>query len=137
MTTSVARRKTNAPPKMSELDFQRALVGPDGLATMLGWVHVHFRRAQTKQGWRVPGSGQLIKGWPDLILVRGRDRRLIFAELKADDGKLTDDQRFVLGTLQQLEAAQVPTDAAAVVLPRIEVAVWRPRDLERIAEILR
>lgn len=107
---------------MTELDFQRQLVGPKGLATMLGWLHVHHRPAQTTRGWRTPVSGELGKGWPDLVLVRERDRRLIFAELKSDTGRVTPDEERVLGILRRVG---------------LEVHVWRPRDLDAIAEVLR
>lgn len=131
MSTTAPRRKTKAPPAMSEAELQVALVHPkDGLATLLGWEHVHFRKAKTERGWRTPGSGQLLKGWPDLVLVRERDSRLIFAELKSDDGELSDDQKAVLRKLNALVCAGGDGQT------RVEVAVWRPRDLERIAQVL-
>jgi protoporphyrinogen oxidase len=123
-------------PRLSELDFQRQLVGPHGLATMLGWKHVHVRKGRTKDSWATSTSGELGKGWPDLVLVRERDRRLIFAELKADDGKLTLDQELVLEALRALQTIG-PIAPEPVVIPRIEVVVWRPRDFDAIAETLR
>lgn len=101
---------------MTEAEFQRQVTD---LATILGWEHAHFRPAQTSKGWRTPVSGTLGKGFPDLILAR-RDR-LIFAELKADKGKLSTDQERVLDVL----------------ILAAEVRVWRPADFDRIAEILR
>ena len=130
MTAATARR-----PRVSELDFQRQLVGPHGIATMLGWLHVHFRPAMTTRGWRTPGTGELAKGWPDLVLVRARDHRLIFAELKADDATTSPQQRAVLDTLSSVTCA--PTSTRAGPEPTVEVHVWRPRDLDSIAEILR
>lgn len=112
---------TGGVPKMREIDFQRQLVGPTGIATMLGWEHVHFRPAQTAHGWRTPVSGELGKGWPDLVLVRRRDRRLLFAELKTDTGRLTPDEERVLETLASVA----------------ETHVWRPADIDRITETLR
>lgn len=122
-----------------ELDFQRMLVGPRGLATQLGWLHVHFRPAKTATGWKTPGSGELLEGWPDLVLVRQRDRRLIFAELKRELGHLTDSQAEVLDLLGCLAAPVGDFRAADGVpdYPRIEVYVWRPSDLPAIAEVLR
>jgi hypothetical protein len=55
----------------------------------------------------VAGDG---KGWPDLTLVRGD--RLIFAELKSTEGKLTDDQVEWLTMLGNVGT----------------VAIWRPCD---------
>jgi hypothetical protein len=118
-------------PRLKEIDFQRQLVGPKGLATMLGWLHVHFRPAQTQHGWRTPGSGELAQGWPDLTLVRTRDHRLIFAELKRDGGKPTAAQWAVLDVLAELVRPPVAG------LTRIEVYVWHPSEIDTIAEILR
>lgn len=104
---------------MTELDFQRQVTE---LAEILGWSWVHFRPAQTSKGWRTPVSGPLGKGWVDLVLVRERDNRLIFAELKSDKGKCSVAQLEVHDTL--LRAGQ-------------HVETWRPVDFDRIAEILR
>lgn len=111
---------TKATRKHEELDLQRAIVGSGGLAAIFGWDHVHFRPAMTRHGWRTAGSGTMAKGFPDLILVRGS--RMIIAELKAEGGKPTPDQIRVL---------------EAFMLTGVEVYIWRPSDLQRIAEILR
>ncbi len=60
-------------------------------------------------------------GYPDLTCVR--PPRLIFAELKAEKGRLTGAQDEWLGDLG--------------LVPGIEVYLWRPSDLDRIVEILR
>lgn len=90
------------------------------LARLMGWHRAHFRTAyQPGAGkWVTPMSGE--KGFPDLVLVR--PPRLIFAELKSDRGRTTDDQDEWLSLLAQV--------------PHIEVYLWRPRDLEQIATIL-
>lgn len=115
------------PPRLTESGFMRQVVE---LATILGWSTAHFRPAQTSKGWRTPVSGDLGKGWPDLTLVRERDGRLIFAELKRDGANLTPDQERVFGIL---------TKAAhwSVTGPHWETYVWRPADFDDIAEILR
>lgn len=113
--------------KVTELDFRRQVIK---LAEILGWEHVGFRAAQTVHGWRTPVTGTLGKGWPDLVLVRARDRRLIFAELKAAKGKTSPDQERVLGVLRALEHDDAPA-------PRIEVFVWQEGDIDAIAGILR
>lgn len=121
-----------------EIDFQRQLVGPTGLATMLGWVHVHFRPAMTKHGWRTAGTGELAAGWPDLVLLRVRDHRLIFAELKRELERPSIEQAGVLAALGAVAwNDQVPANRTPMPGPRIEVFIWRPSDLERIVEILR
>jgi hypothetical protein len=132
--------------RMTELDFRRQLVGedPPGLAVRFGWEHVGFRAARTVDGeWRTPVTGTLGKGWPDVTLVRERDRRLIFAELKSDTGRLTGDQERVLEVLRSLEWTAhefLVLGGRGPVLrvgARVEVHVWRPRDFDAIAEILR
>lgn len=125
-------------PRLGEIDLQRQVVQ---LAEMLGWEHVHFRPAQTKHGWRTPGSGTMAKGWPDLTLVRARDRRLIFAELKAQGGYLSDEQTKTLLALRALEhrpAGQLhEAGRGRPDEPRIEVYVWRPSDFDEIEAVLR
>ena len=136
-------------PKLRELDFQRQLVGtkPPGLAIILGWEHVHFRPAMTKHGWRTAGTGSMAAGWPDLVLVRPRDRRLIFAELKADGAKATPDQERVLevlrsvvttgGTLAAIGRSGYPRVGEELQLPRVDVYIWRPADWDLIEQALR
>lgn len=61
-------------------------------------------------------------GYPDLTLVRARDGRLIFAELKTETGKLTPEQE---DWLADLRAADV------------QACVWRPSQLPSIENLLR
>jgi hypothetical protein len=103
-------------PDITEAEFQGQVVE---LATMLGWSWAHFRPAKTSRGWRVPVSGPLGAGWPDLVLVR--DERLIFAELKrSTSNRPSPDQVMVLTLL-----------AGAA-----ETYVWTPADFEDIATVL-
>jgi hypothetical protein len=60
------------------------------------------------------------RGWPDLSMVRGD--RMIFAELKREKGVLTKDQVKWLVLLEHTCA---------------EVYVWRPSNIEQIAEVLK
>jgi len=60
-------------------------------------------------------------GWPDLVLVRRRDQRVLFRELKSDTGTVHPRQAAVL---ELLTAAG------------LDAAVWRPSDLERIGREL-
>ena len=101
--------------ELSERDFQTQVTD---LASMLGWSWAHFRPARTAHGWRVPVSGPLGAGWPDLVLVR--DDRIVFAELKRERGRPRPDQTFALTLLS----------GAA------ETYVWRPSDFDDIARIL-
>jgi hypothetical protein len=60
-------------------------------------------------------------GWPDLLMVRGDT--LIVAELKSDRGSTTADQRAWLDAFRQVR--------------RVLVVVWKPRDAEQVAKVLR
>lgn len=92
------------------------------LAEVYGWQWAHFRPAKTSKGWRTPVSGSLGKGWPDLVLARERDGRLLFIELKSAKGSPTPEQDHV---------ARVLGTAGRYFL-------WRPRHLDsgEIAAIL-
>jgi len=92
------------------------------LAEIRGWVWVHFRPAKTEHGWRTPVSGPLGKGWPDLMLARTRDRRIIFAELKRDGQTASVEQDVVLAVLEAAGAMAY---------------IWRPRDWAVIEATLR
>ena len=113
---------------MIEAEFRRLLVGAEGIAPLLGYVHASFRPAQTRRGWRTPVEGQLGEGWPDLVLLRLRDGRMIFAELKGDGsdgkrpGRLTPAEEKVIDWLRRD--------------PTREVYVWWPKDLDEAARIL-
>lgn len=88
------------------------------LATLKGWEWMHVRPAMRQASWRTPTTGSMARGWPDLVLVKGR--RILFVELKADRGSVTEDQKRVLDVLR----------SAA------DVDVWRPADWARIVEAL-
>jgi hypothetical protein len=61
------------------------------------------------------------RGWPDLALCR--PPRLILAELKSQTGAVRETQQRWLDMLRDC--------------PGVEVHLWRPADLQRIAELLR
>lgn len=102
---------------MTEADFTRGVLD---LARILGWRSAHFRAARTQRGWRTPVQGDG-RGWPDLVLVR--PPRVVVAELKADSGRVSHDQAAWLAYLERC--------------PGVEVFVWRPADLDGIAQVLR
>ena len=97
----------------SEKEFHAAVIEA---ATKRGWTHYHT--------WR---SDKSDKGWPDLVLARRGFNyhipgRIIFAELKSETGKMTEDQ----------------TEWCALILAaRQEYYVWRPSNWSLILEILR
>lgn len=120
------------PPRLTESGFMRQVVE---LATMFGWHTAHFRPAQTSKGWRTPVQGDLGAGFPDLVMARTSDSRLIFAELKRDGAKPTEDQERVLTILSAVAGGIHRVSDAP--MQRVEVFVWRPADFDRIAELLR
>lgn len=63
-----------------------------------------------------------LSGYPDITAWRVHDRRLIFAELKTDTGRVSPAQQAVLDELRQL--------------PNAEVYLWRPKNLEEIRQIV-
>lgn len=103
------------PMKETEADFQSWVADT---AMLMGWMIYHARPGQDRRGkWVTPLMGQ--PGFPDLVLARGR--RLIFAELKSEDGDVTIEQSSWLAVL----------DAGPA-----EAYLWRPSDRRKIMEIL-
>lgn len=117
-------------PRLREDEFMGQVCE---LAEIRGWSWVHFRAARTARGWRTPVSGPLGKGWVDLVLVRSRDRRLIFAELKGEGGDVKPEQGPVLEQLGKLEWPRWRPAGA----PTIEVFIWWPADWATIEQVLR
>ena len=99
---------------LSEKDFQ---VNVLEAAAWSGWLAYHPERGQLNGRWLTPGSN----GFPDLVLAHPQ-RGVMFVELKADTGRLSD---------AQVEWLQTLTDGGA------EAHVWRPRDWDRILARLR
>lgn len=62
------------------------------------------------------------RGFPDLVLAHPGKKRIIYAELKSEKGKVTPEQQRWLDALRQCGQ---------------EVYVWRPADIEEIARLLR
>lgn len=92
---------------MTEAELQEAV---REIATTTGWLYYHTYRSK-----RSPA------GFPDVVLVR--PPRVVFAELKSDTGKLTKEQRAWMDTLGECS-------------PRVEAYVWKPGDMDQIAEVL-
>lgn len=133
---------------VNEGEFQRVVID---LARGLGWgITVSAQKAIAAEAaaYNVaePELDGLIfhpryslgseSGWPDLTLIRRRDRRLIFAELKAEKGRLSHRQEQVLDLLQCLEFTAGSEAAIARGFPTIQVFVWRPSDLDLVREVL-
>lgn len=80
------------------------------LAGMLGWTTYHPALSKWSE-----------RGWPDLALVR--PPRFVLAELKRENGRTTPFQDTWLALLRAC--------------PGIETYLWRPRDFDAIAAVLR
>lgn len=111
-------------PPLTEKEFQRQVVE---LATIRGWRVYHPFLSKWSE-----------RGFPDLTMVRARDRRLVFAELKRDKGRTSEAQDEWLALLGRL------TDESCGVPPgevrdgrRLDVYLWRPADWPEIEEALR
>ncbi len=89
---------------LTERDWERQIVN---LAKTLGWRCYHTLRSKGSQ-----------PGFPDWTLVRDR---VVFLELKREDGKLSEPQKEWLGALLSANA---------------EAYVARPRDLVTVGKIL-
>ena len=100
---------------MTEAEFQRAVVE---LAKWCGWLVFHPRPAQRSGSWATHFDGDA--GFPDLVLAHA-ERGVVFAELKAERGRVSPGQRVWLNTLEDAEQTAV---------------VWRPSDWEAIVSRL-
>lgn len=109
-------------PKLTERAWQGQVLT---LARLYAWrwwhdVATNAPRAcpHCKKPLKLPRNDP---GWPDLFMVRGDT--LIVAELKSDRNSPTPEQRAWLEAFRQVR--------------RVVVVVWKPRDVERVAEALR
>jgi VRR-NUC domain len=100
---------------MSEAEFQRTVCEA---LRVLGWRYCHFRPGRSSKGWRTPLTRDA--GYPDITAVRAD--RVLFVELKAEKGRLSDEQGRWL---------------AALGLAGQEVHCWRPSDWDVIEATLR
>jgi len=98
---------------MSEAQF---LAQVKALAFQFGWLTHHQAPMRTPRGNIMTGGSA---GFPDLVLCH-EQRGLIFAELKTDKGKASDQQLAWLRTLH----------------PHAECYLWRPSDVTFIAQRL-
>ena len=92
---------------MSEDELQSLISGPkSGMALQLGYLCYHTRDSRRSN-----------PGFPDLCMVG--NKRLIFAELKSETGKVTLEQQDWLNRLDVIERK-----TKGVVVARL----WRPSD---------
>ena len=114
---------------ITEKDFQATVID---LARTYGWFVYH----QVDMGFQDPTTGKwkhsrrIGPGFPDLVLVHPKWGQLIFAELKAEKGKIKPHQQEWLDALPTARSKDKPGHTHMV-------AVWRPSDLDDIERILR
>lgn len=104
---------------MTEAQLLDAVLGTPrrpGLALALGWRGYHTRRSQHSPA-----------GFPDLCLVHPSGL-LIFAELKTERGKTSEEQDAWLDDLEAVRYAASDYDASPVFEP-VRAYLWRPSDL--------
>ena len=103
-------------PPITEAEFQKMVLA---LAKLHGWKSAHFRPGMNARGkWQTAVAGDGV-GFVDLVLVkeRGDNRRILYAELKTDTGRIRPEQR------EWIEAINAAGGTAVV---------WRPRDWDQI-----
>lgn len=100
---------------MSEKEWMRQVIQ---LARLLGWTVAHFRTSRNGSGGYLTAVAADGAGYPDLTLVRDR---IIFAELKTNKGKLSDNQIKWMESLRKAGA---------------EYYLWRPSDFEAVRKTL-
>lgn len=93
---------------LSEKSFQSQVIE---MARLLGWWCYHTY-----------DSRRCVAGFPDLHLSHAQKKRVVFAELKTDKGRLSAYQSAWIAHLREAGA---------------EVYVWRPSDWPAIEEALR
>lgn len=114
----------------SEAAFQEQVLA---LARLYQWRCYHTHDSRRSQ-----------PGFPDLVMVR--PPRLVFAELKTEKGRVGREQAAWLAALGDVaevvdmlneEHREGPFGSAGRdALATVEVYLWRPSDLQRIAETL-
>lgn len=97
---------------ITEREWQSKVVR---IAILNGWHYYHPPDNKPING-RIQ---KVVSGFPDLTLVR--DGKIIFAELKRETGRLSDEQILWLDELQKCN---------------IDCYVWRPSDIEKVVTIL-
>ena len=104
---------------MLESEYQAQIIE---LAQFRGWLVAHFRTSRTQRAdgtvfyqTAIAANGA---GFPDLVLVRDR---VIYAEIKTDRGRLSDEQKVWRDVL--LAAGQ-------------EWYCWSPKDFDNVVEVL-
>lgn len=124
--------------KLTQAETTAMLDKFDSEEQFLQWVI----NAAVQLGWdreliyHTRDSRKSTPGFPDLVMVRPEDRRLLFAELKIypetqKRGQLTGSQQKWLRALRDVSMAR---QDYLFFFP--EAYIWRPEDMDRILEVL-
>ena len=116
--TTEARRILDA--NISEKDFMQQVIDA---ARYLGWKVFHTHDSRKSE-----------PGYPDLTMIR--NGFLIFAELKREGKKLTDEQEMWKFSIEGVETRAMQVDKRGREMYPVEYYVWHPSDFEEIMEIL-
>lgn len=109
-------------PPLTEKAFQQQVVA---LAKILGWRVYHPFLSKWSE-----------RGFPDLTMVRARDRRIVFAELKAEKGRVSEAQAEWQELLEAVAYGD-EMDTWDPNRPHVDMYVWRPSDWDAIEKALR
>ena len=109
------------------------------------WRFMHMKPAMFRDGTWSSRMNEEGKGFPDYCAVHAEKKRLLFAELKDQYSKPSDEQGQWLEDLREcvrqitytpIELGKRQTANQITLVPSYEVYLWRPSDVEEIAEIL-
>lgn len=104
--------------ELSERQWQKVVLD---MFKIYGWRTAHFDASVRVVGKERTFVGDVgSKGFPDIIACR--PKRIIFAELKSEKGRLSEQQKEWLALLNISDA---------------ETYVWRPSDYNDIQEVLK
>lgn len=102
----MARRHGPARPTLNEAPYQHRIMA---LAERTGWRQMHVRRSRAGKAWvtnAVDRRGP-IRGWPDLVLLKGGcPGRLVVLEIKGDNGKATPEQLAWIAAFQSVPGCE-------------------------------
>ena len=104
--TARKRKAVDQYSTVTEADFQRQVVAA---ARMLGWECYHTFDSRHSEA-----------GFPDCVLVK--PPRILFAEIKSEQGQLSSAQMRWLNTLREC--------------PGTAVYLWRPSDMDAAIRVL-
>jgi hypothetical protein len=126
----MTRRPGLPPSSYTEKEWQHQV---EELLDLYGWDYrYHVGRTQYAP-W----------GWPDIVALRRRDRRILFAELKTATGTASMEQLGLLEILLDVSgggwtnAEWGVTSGFAAGHARVDVELWRPGDIDRVMKVLK